>query len=599
MTTTVTKSIGNSGRDYTSIMAALTALNTTYSGNLVTADVLLILELYTGEIVSTTQQSYPTFTTDATRYITIRAATGNGIKDTVTNPVFYNAALGAAMKSTYGSGSGDASFIFPSAYTRIIGIQFKQAGSLNGAAVRITGANSTLDGSIITSSSGPCLVFESDNGVCVRNALVAVSANNVIATGYATGALCYFNTIYSATTVSVDSNSNPVYGIVGINNAQTFTLCKNNAIFGFTNPFGSAISTSSANNATDQTSFSVGSSNVTSLSFASCFVSSGDLTAKSGSGLLAAGVTISGYTTDIFGRTLTSPPAIGASIYPAPVAATGITMTGPTTGTVGSASTNFSVGVTPVGSTITGTVVVTPSDASGGGTFTPTSLSLTTGSPSGTFTYNAASAGAKTISETNNGSLTNASNITYTASVVAATVIAVSGPASGLISVASANFTASANGTITGTVVITPSDSGGGGTFSPTTVSISSGTPTATFTYTPASIGAKAITFTNNGSLTNQSTLTYSVSSSSVTVQWPQALKNINGGLRVGEACRIDLYDKTTGVLVHHKTGLTTHATTAVPPSYSASGPAAGVQYRGLVIMDADGAEGIELVTPT
>lgn len=94
--------------------------------------------------------------------------------------------------------------------------------------------------------------------------------------------------------------------------------------------------------------------------------------------------------------------------------ATGITTTGPSSGTTGVASTNFSVGVTPVGGTITGTVVVTPSDAANGGTFTPTTVSLTTGSPTATFTYTPASVGAKTISNTNNGSLTNPSNITYT-----------------------------------------------------------------------------------------------------------------------------------------------------------------------------------------
>ena len=95
------------------------------------------------------------------------------------------------------------------------------------------------------------------------------------------------------------------------------------------------------------------------------------------------------------------------------VAATAVTMTGPTTGTVGVASTNFTIGANGV---ITGTVVVTPSDAGAGGTFTPTSVSISSASPTGTFTYNAASTGAKTISVTNNGSLTNPSNITYTAS---------------------------------------------------------------------------------------------------------------------------------------------------------------------------------------
>jgi hypothetical protein len=93
--------------------------------------------------------------------------------------------------------------------------------------------------------------------------------------------------------------------------------------------------------------------------------------------------------------------------------ATAVTMTGASSGTVGVASTNFTVGANGA---ITGTVVVTPSDGGAGGTFTPTTVSISSGSPTGTFTYTAASTGAKTISVTNDGGLTNPSNITYTAS---------------------------------------------------------------------------------------------------------------------------------------------------------------------------------------
>ena len=90
-----------------------------------------------------------------------------------------------------------------------------------------------------------------------------------------------------------------------------------------------------------------------------------------------------------------------------------------------------------------------------------------------------------------------------------ATAVTMTGPASGRVSAASTNFTVGANGTITGTIVVTPSDSAGGGTFTPTTVSISAATPTATFTYTAASVGAKTISATNNGGLTNPSNITY------------------------------------------------------------------------------------------
>lgn len=102
----------------------------------------------------------------------------------------------------------------------------------------------------------------------------------------------------------------------------------------------------------------------------------------------------------------------------------------------------------------------------------------------------------------------------FTTSAAAATAITITPPGSvsGLVGVASGNYTVGANGAITGTIVVTPSDSGGGGTFTPTTVSISSGSPTATFTYTPGSAGTKTISVTNNGGLTNPGSSTYTAS---------------------------------------------------------------------------------------
>lgn len=108
--------------------------------------------------------------------------------------------------------------------------------------------------------------------------------------------------------------------------------------------------------------------------------------------------------------------AVGAVAVPLPASA--VSMTGPTGGIVSTASTAFTVGVTPTGGAITGTVVVTPSDG-GGGTFSPTSVSLSSGTTSATFTYTPTSTGAKSISVSNNGGLTNPSAITYTVAAAA------------------------------------------------------------------------------------------------------------------------------------------------------------------------------------
>lgn len=93
--------------------------------------------------------------------------------------------------------------------------------------------------------------------------------------------------------------------------------------------------------------------------------------------------------------------------------------------------------------------------------------------------------------------------------VAAATAVTMSGPSSGTVLVASTNFTVGANGVISGTVVVTPSDSGDGGTFTPTTVSISSGSPTGTFTYTPATTGVKTISTSDDGGLTDPTPISY------------------------------------------------------------------------------------------
>lgn len=96
----------------------------------------------------------------------------------------------------------------------------------------------------------------------------------------------------------------------------------------------------------------------------------------------------------------------------------------------------------------------------------------------------------------------------------AATAVTMSGPSSGLVGLASTNFTIGANGVIAGTVTVTPNDSGAGGSFAPTSVNISSASPTATFTYTPVSTGAKLVSVTNNGGLANPTPITYTANAS-------------------------------------------------------------------------------------
>lgn len=87
-----------------------------------------------------------------------------------------------------------------------------------------------------------------------------------------------------------------------------------------------------------------------------------------------------------------------------------------------------------------------------------------------------------------------------------ATATTLSGPTSADSGVASSNFSVACDGGITGTVIVTPSYTGGavGGVFSPTTVSLSTGSPTGTFTFTPpATGGIYSVGTTNDGGLAN------------------------------------------------------------------------------------------------
>jgi hypothetical protein len=105
--------------------------------------------------------------------------------------------------------------------------------------------------------------------------------------------------------------------------------------------------------------------------------------------------------------------------------------------------------------------------------------------------------------------------VSLTSGITAATAVTMTGPTSGSIGIPSTNFTVSTNGYISSNVTITPSDSSGGGAFTPTSVTLTpNGTSTPTgqiFTYTAGTSGTKTISVTNGSGLTNPSTISYSV----------------------------------------------------------------------------------------
>jgi hypothetical protein len=200
--------------------------------------------------------------------------------------------------------------------------------------------------------------------------------------------------------------------------------------------------------------------------------------------------------------------------------------TGPSTGTAGSASTNFTV--TLSGTTFNGSTTVTIADGSSGGTITPSvgspgtstvTVTPTNGATSFTFTYTAVIGDPVTLTITNAQGWTNPATLPYTGAVT----YTASGPSTGTVGSPSTNFTVSMPASVhfTGTDTITIADGSQGGTFTPSVGSPGTSTVTVTpaanatsftFTYNAASTGAKTLTFTNAQSWTNPSPLTYTAS---------------------------------------------------------------------------------------
>ncbi len=127
---------------------------------------------------------------------------------------------------------------------------------------------------------------------------------------------------------------------------------------------------------------------------------------------LSSQFSITAGSQDYYGTTIPQGSGYELGAYEAPVATT-FTFTGPTSGNINAASTNFTV--TP-NNLYTGTITVTPS---GGGLSTPIVLTFSNSLVAQTFTITPTATGTVTLTPTNNGSLTNPSNLSYTVNAVA------------------------------------------------------------------------------------------------------------------------------------------------------------------------------------
>ena len=235
-------------------------------------------------------------------------------------------------------------------------------------------------------------------------------------------------------------------------------------------------------------------------------------------------------------------PFIGVIPWGTAVTATSYTQTiVPTSGNVPATAVLTYV----LNGTLSVPVTITPSPTLG--TFSPTSVTIAAGQTSGSTTLTDNTVGVSTISSTNNQSLSNPANVTFTgtasvtqplfayiqpttdtlatltaignltrgtanivplppAKVVGTTYSQAIVPTSGAIP-ATATLTYTLNGVLSTNVTITPSATIG--TFSPSTVTITAGNLTGTTTLTDNVAGVSTISSTNNEGLTNPANITF------------------------------------------------------------------------------------------
>lgn len=237
------------------------------------------------------------------------------------------------------------------------------------------------------------------------------------------------------------------------------------------------------------------------------------------SGSLAAGATqVLTITLSIAGTYVVDLVSAGATIagnpqtiIAAPAVAPSLTWTAPSpaAGVVGVASGNFTATLLNGVSS----VVVTPASTLAG-TWTPTTRTLTVGSPTSTFTFTPSASGAHSASLGNNALITPPAAVGYAASA-AATAFTLAGSTSGITGIAT-TFTVTPNAPLS--AACTVSITAAGATLSTASLSFASGAIAAqTFTVTRATDGTTSVSITNSLGLTNTgSPISYATSASTV-----------------------------------------------------------------------------------
>lgn len=361
-----TKTIGTTGRDYATLSAWASYVNALS----LAADE--IGEVYNdGEITHTAAVQLGGWTANGFNVI-LRAATGQGFRDHAnasTNPGRYDASVGAALKSTYTSGSASpAAWHFTGANLQVRGLQFLRDG---GAGVNdIWAMYIAATGTTIIEDC----IFAANGAATLAYVTTAATLRNCLFYGQTIGSVSPMGLKDSSgTAITVENCTFAVLTAAGTGMVATYAspaVVKNTIFYNFTTTATGNISSSSTNNATSAGTWSVtnlgtsGQVSVTSADFASTTWATLDLRPASGSTkLVGTGATLGSVTDDLAGTTRSAPYEIGAYEIPA----AGASLSGDVTldnavaaGTLGSSASDLSGGVTLADVVAAGTLGLQP-----------------------------------------------------------------------------------------------------------------------------------------------------------------------------------------------------------------------------------------------
>jgi len=282
MATVVTKSIGTTGRDYSTLQAWEDAIPT----NLVTADEAWVGECY-NDSEFTAGVVISGHTVNSTHTIKLTVADGHSFMDHATvrdNPLIYDQSKGAGVSA---SPFNQAVIAFNQNYVTVERLQIKRPSNSYGASV--VGTNDFWPQSMVRD----CIIQKAHSGNAsiatirkssIINCLVLDTGGNGNGIALSNGGLALNCTVARSSSLSATGT--------GITSGYSGNTLKNCAIFGFaTDCSASGISASSDYNATDVSGGNLpGANSLTGLVYADQFVSTtGDWRLKAGSSLIDSG----------------------------------------------------------------------------------------------------------------------------------------------------------------------------------------------------------------------------------------------------------------------------------------------------------------------